>query len=658
MDSLIKVQINSNKTISKARSNFKKSSKDRLTVSYIETRLEALESQWSSFVDIHNKLIANYDEEELEISKYVTCNIYEVTQELFFDYKSELKDKLNEIKPNISIISKINNSSNEQAHSVRLAKITIPMFSGSYSDWTSFRDLFMSLVHTNSALDNVQKLHYLKTHLSGEAEQLLRHVPVTSDNYLVCWNQLEARYNNKRYIANSILKRFMSQKNITYESSNTLKELLDTSNECINALTNLGLQTETWDIIIIHILSLKLDTESRKLWESRLSDSTESLPTYKQFSEFLNQRFRSLEFLDTRLTKSIIKTKALHVTEIMKCPFCSDNHRLSNCKKFVKEEPEARRSFVQTQGFCFNCFGSNHSVYSCRVPSKCKICQRKHHSLLHMNSMSKTRDSVNPQNSPGEEEQNIVKPEIIEEDETTERITTCHINMQGHILLPTALVGAMTKSGTYLTLRSLLDQGSQASFITESAVQLLGLQKKASKSYVSGLGSDRDSVVTSQCVVNINIQSLINPKFVTQVKAHVLKEITTLLPDKEVPVQRWSSIPDVRLADPTYNMPNKIDILLGSDVYYQVIQEGLIRCGPDMPVAQNTKLGWILSGKVIFITLTVLDELKWEKFEILAVATKVCIELMDVGILRLIYKKLKKDYDIISIVDVKDKDDV
>lgn len=56
----------------------------------------------------------------------------------------------------------------------------------------------------------------------------------------------------------------MGQRNIVVESANALRELLDTSNECLYALNNLEVNTDNWDIIVIYILSQKLDSESRK----------------------------------------------------------------------------------------------------------------------------------------------------------------------------------------------------------------------------------------------------------------------------------------------------------------------------------------------------------------------------------------------------------
>ncbi|KAL0822415.1 hypothetical protein ABMA28_004490 [Loxostege sticticalis] len=285
MDKLNAIQDDIYSKINKAQINYKKSPKSRITKSYVQTRLESLESWWSTFVQTHQKIIND---------------TFELAEELYIDYKSELKETLEDLSPQTSssnsgtdrVVSKVDRSC------VKLPKIAIPIFTGKYTEWTTFHDLFVSLIHKNTSLDNVQKLHYLKSHLSGEADQLLRHIPITSDNYLTCWEQLTSRYSNKRYIANCILERFMSLKSIHFESSGALKELLDTTNETLNGLQNLGVKTENWDILVIYILSHKLDSESRKQWEDKISDVTKDLPTLTQFKEFLEHRFRALEFLD------------------------------------------------------------------------------------------------------------------------------------------------------------------------------------------------------------------------------------------------------------------------------------------------------------------------------------------------------------------------
>ncbi|XP_026744319.1 uncharacterized protein LOC113505711 [Trichoplusia ni] len=163
------------------------------------------------------------------------------------------------------------------------------------------------------------------------------------------------------------------------------------------------------------------------------------------------------------------------------------------------------------------------------------------------------------------------------------------------VLLATALVEAQTKNGANHLLRVLLDQGSQASFITESAVQLLGLKKLPARGVISGIGGD-ESAVASKFIVFVTIKSRHDPNFIYQVRAFVLGTITTLIPGEKISVPTWPELDSLTLADPEYHTPNKIDVLLGAEVYGQVLREGLIKHSPGSLIAQNTCLGWILSG--------------------------------------------------------------
>ncbi|XP_045450171.1 uncharacterized protein LOC123658924 [Melitaea cinxia] len=592
METLIRLQKDIASAISRSRVNFKKSPKERLTFTYVEARLENLETQWLSFKDTHRKLVSQFDTENLDSSDYFEDDTYDLTEEAYLEYKSILKETLRGLqlndKNNVGL--QINESVGQNnLINVRLPKITIPTFSGNYIEWTSFRDLFVSLIHNNASLDNVQKLHYLKSHLSGEAEQLLRHIPITSSNYNLCWDQLENRYNNRRYIINCILKKFMSQRNIVSESSQSLRELLDNTNECMNALKNLNLNIDNWDVLIIYILCLKLDTESRRQWEAKVCNLTQELPTIDQFKLFLEQRFRSLEFSDNKNSKHCNKNvtaKSFHVTATA-CPYCKESHKLCFCKKFCKENIDSRRGFVQSRGLCFNCLGPNHSVISCHQSTRCRVCKKRHHSLLH----PKTAPQQSEENNSGAKD---VVSATSSQGESN--VVTCFSSIQSQVLLATALVKVEMRSGATMTLRALLDQGSQASFITEAAVQLYGLKKIPHKSLISGLGSDHSGMLKSKYIVNLNIHSLHNSSFVLSIKAHVMSKLTSFLPDRKVIVNCVKGLSKEDLADPMFNVPNKIDLLLSAEVYAQILEDGLIKGPPGSP--KKTRLGWILSGHI------------------------------------------------------------
>ncbi|XP_063890427.1 putative uncharacterized protein DDB_G0286901 [Helicoverpa armigera] len=96
----------------------------------------------------------------------------------------------------------------------------------------------------------------------------------------------------------------------------------------------------------------------------------------------------------------------------------------------------------------------------------------------------------------------------------------------------------------------------------------------------------------------MNVKSRVDSNFNIKVKAYVLKSITSLLPVTKVNAIKWVDLQNEQLADPQYHTPNKINVLLGADVYRQIIEEGLKRNSEGSVIAQCSKLGWILSGVV------------------------------------------------------------
>ncbi|KAJ0169499.1 hypothetical protein K1T71_015086 [Dendrolimus kikuchii] len=592
-----KLQENILGQIVKSKSNFKKTPKERLNLCYVETRLDNLEQHWTDFTSNDQRIVMEFKKEELEVSSYVLNDIYNSAEEYYIEYKALLKDQLRKLNPE-SVSDKC--STGQQQLSVKLPKIEIPKFSGKYAEWASFRNLFTSLIHKNGNIDNVQKLHYLKSSVTGEAEQLLRHIPVTSDNYLICWSQLESRYNNKKFLANCILKKLINQKVLTTESSTSIKQLLDTTKECLYGLQNLGVDISSWDIIVIFLVSQKLDPESRKLWEQKVTESAQELPSLTMFEDYLENRYRSIEFLDPKVQKQD-KPNCNHVTTttVINCSFCSDGHKLANCKKFSRETIDVRRAFVQSNHLCFNCLNADHTVFQCNMSTRCRLCKKKHHTLLHPKTPKSVIDHINTDQSLNK---SVVATTTTSTSQTqsestgTPTITSYFSNTPSQVLLATALVKAESpRKNMTIVLKSLLDQGSQASFVTESAVQLLGLKRIPETSTISGLGGDRDSTIASKFTVVLNLQSRIDSTFKLSVKAHVLKKLTCFLPSRQVRV--LPQLASLELADPWFGIPNKIDLLLGAEVYSQILLEGLVKGLPGSVIAQNTRLGWILSGK-------------------------------------------------------------
>ncbi|KAJ8945298.1 hypothetical protein NQ318_002755 [Aromia moschata] len=95
----------------------------------------------------------------------------------------------------------------------------------------------------------------------------------------------------------------------------------------------------------------------------------------------------------------------------------------------------------------------------------------------------------------------------------------------------------------------------------------------------------------------MNVQSLYNNYSLNQ-WFFVIDTIAGNIPAVNVDVSKLAIPAHINLADPTFFKPNKIDVLIGSDMFWGLLCVGQIPLGPNNPVLQKSKFGWIISGPI------------------------------------------------------------
>ncbi|XP_055307954.1 uncharacterized protein LOC129572072 [Sitodiplosis mosellana] len=139
----------------------------------------------------------------------------------------------------------------------------------------------------------------------------------------------------------------------------------------------------------------------------------------------------------------------------------------------------------------------------------------------------------------------------------------------------------------------MIDLGGEASAISESAIQTLGLNKTRCLINVDHLDHVQSK---SNGVTSFQIHST-NSSFTTEVHALVLKSLIHRLPSKEIFFSNWWHIKNLPLADPNFNQTGPIDIILGAEIYGEIVLSEVMKGPQGTPTAQKTELGWILFGK-------------------------------------------------------------
>lgn len=169
--------------IRRAITNFNIAKKD-LTLGTVQNRSKRLESYLTQFLSRHSEIETAADAGIRSSDEYFPDNLFTATKDcsnIKSDFYAETIAEFTEVNLEEYIVDL--QSARKPAIPTKLPQIDIPKFSGSYTEWESFRDMLDSLVNQNSLLSNVQKLHYLKDSLCNEAALVLKNISITDNNY-------------------------------------------------------------------------------------------------------------------------------------------------------------------------------------------------------------------------------------------------------------------------------------------------------------------------------------------------------------------------------------------------------------------------------------------------------------------------------------------
>ncbi|XP_046492942.1 uncharacterized protein [Neodiprion pinetum] len=609
--------------ISRAVDNLRKLGEAKITYGQVKSRLNALNSSWNKFQENHEKIseikfAAKGDQlDAIKKLSYFAKDYYGLCEEHFLSGEGVMLDLLESLKPAPAATVQAAAAPQDApagGSSKRLPRIELPTFAGSYSEWKPFHDLFSSMVRENSQLSEVEKLHYLKTSVTDEPLQLIKNISLTAENFPRAWETLVSRYENKRLLTDSHLATLFAIPRVTKKSSSELKSLHSNTCEALGALELLDSPEKLGDHIIVHMTIRKLDPASLEEWEKSVSEKLEP-PTFVELKAFLIGRIHTLEAVEQAHAHNQIATSKPHSSQgrsnlqttrshtaqskEQSCACCKSNHYIAFCSTFRGKSLDQRREVVSAKKLCFNCLGP-HQQKDCRSNKTCRVCNGRHHSLLHRNSSS-ISTAANSGTSQGQAA--VAQPAV-----QNAPISNSAFQVSNHSAQPTMikrspvllatvqLIASNPETGERIIARALLDQGSESSFVTESLAQQLRLRRHQATIPIIGVGAHQSAVTRG--IATLQLQSRAHTSFSCQVEALVLPRLTSYLPSFRLLVEDWPHLRGLNLADPSFAHPSQIDVILGADIYSNIIGQGVRRGTPGTPIAQETQFGWVLSGCV------------------------------------------------------------
>lgn len=539
-------------------------------------------------------------------------------------------------------------TSSEVQMRVKLPELKLPSFNGKLREWITFRDSFVSMIHDNANLASIDKFTYLRASLTGDALRDIASIELTAANYPIAWKTLQDSYENKKLIAKSYIDALFAVKPMEKESYDQLNRVVGEFETNLMMLEKLGENSDGMSTILQHMVCQRLDPNTLRNWENHYNST--DIPKYKDLIRYLKEQCMVLRSIGSARPspgeyKKVVRSSALShsgVHQVVSCPFCGDQpHSAFKCNRFFKMKVSERADEAKRKSLCLNCLSPGHIAKFCTKGS-CHTCGRNHHTLLHSippsvsqsksaqpcgaqtakkNQPTPTPNSPPPQNSSkspannnstapqqtqnsneANKSQNRATSASSSQLSTTDHASTSYNTvlssttqtLPNTVLLSTALINISDGYGNTTVARALLDSGSQLCFISEKFAQKMKFQRRRECLPIKGIGQAGTCSTQS---ITAWIRSRVS-HYTVLMQFFVLPKVTAELPVRRIDYSRWCFPEGLPLADPEFYDPSAVDIIIGAEIFFDLIIDGQHKLAEGGPVLQNTQLGWVVSGKV------------------------------------------------------------
>lgn len=273
------------------------------------------------------------------------------------------------------------------------------------------------------------------------------------------------------------------------------------------------------------------------------------------------------------------------------CPQCKGDHALKNCSQFLGLTNEQRLELIPQYKVCYNCFGSGHYSNRCKKDG-CKLCKRRHNTLVHVSDIKgstiSSQGSINDSDDGGAKDSSTTQPSQTSNLTLTTYCVDTPSEMQQDVLLSTAFVKVVDADGHERIIRALLDCASSSCIITERMCHVLNLPSVDIDKPIYGINKTQTNT-TKICRVSVNS---LNEKYSKNILCYVLPSITDDVPCHTINVSHLHLPDDIVLADPNFYKASEIDMIIGSNVFWELLGSRKISLGANNPIL------WLVSGTI------------------------------------------------------------
>jgi transposase InsO family protein len=492
---------------------------------------------------------------------------------------------------------------------VKYPAIAMPEFDGNLDNWIGFRDRFDSLVNKNIQLSDIDRFNYLLASVKLPAGQtsVLKNFPLSEVNYQAAWKALCDRYDDRQKLKSHQFNAMLSMKKMTAETGPELRRIIDDFNTCFSTL---DLLNATYEDLRVHVVLFRLDEQTRKDWQKFIGDEEQ---TWLKLHEFLVKQWKTVVAVPEAKKSSksdqkpsTSKSFSSTTATTSPCPLCREAHPVYRCQKFKSMSVNDRANAVNSHKLCRNCLSPTHIKRMCTSANRCKICNQPHHSMIHYDRQSYpapaiasdsdkttpcvTNSALNAASSsfvPAPVSREAVSPAT-----SSNLLASSNEPTRVEALLSTVSILALDSSGMWLPCRALLDSGSQSNWISEDFAKRLGIQLHPTKVKCNGING-QTSIVQHWAAVEFSSRTT---TFSGTADCLVSKDIVGILPHHRFEIENFKLPPNIKLADPEFNIPGQVDLLFGVGIFHRCLLPETIQLDK-LLVLRASEFGFIIGGE-------------------------------------------------------------
>ncbi|UYV77957.1 hypothetical protein LAZ67_15003031 [Cordylochernes scorpioides] len=583
----------------------------------IYSKFNRLESFYTKLVDLNEKYQAllvvkeGITEESID-REWQECDKYEEEK---FDIQQKVSVLRNPDKEETIPIA-----SEDTVINVKLPELALKSYDGALEGWLPWWAQF-SKIHENKNLPDSDRFLYLRQAIvpNSEAYRVVASYPVTGANYALAVQALQERFGDPNILTELYVRRLLNSviSNVKKENRN-LSSLYDELSSHLRSLETLGIDPQLSGIFLYPLVESSLPSDILKIWHRHpssgygmelakreesdkgvggaqerlrlLLDFLKAEVRSAQRLKFVEKGFRQEEpykrsYNDGTRTRSNFRPATVSSlfggrTNI-KCFFCErTNHASHQCRSIMKMSPGERNDKICSAHLCFKCLRKGHIQSQCREQLECKNCGRNHLEVLCEGNSS------NRLTKPGRENP---------KENATEPVASLSSQAcTGQVLLMTT-VALLRGPNASKRVRILLDSGSQFSYIKQSLVWSVGIERKGEITIAKSLFGGNKIGEEKHGKFMLELENLGNKRDVIHIEALDQRKICDAIP----PLPKGDWLEKLKIKGIILSQDNfkgqEIDILIGANYLGMILTGKIVQVEADL-TAVETKLGWTLMG--------------------------------------------------------------